>query len=715
MIRIWLFVLVGALLLFGLEPLSGKLVLPRYGGSFQVWTTCLMFFQGTLFLSYLYVHYVAPRIGRWHLVIVCLPLVLMAPLEIRGEPNFEWPVASLLRTLTLSVGAPFFVLATSAVLAQHWLAKSSLAERENPYQLYAASNAGSLVALLGYPLLIEPLIGLSAQRWMWSAGYVVYLVLAFLAYRAGRAGQQITPPAVATAVETQEQAAEVTPEGDGEDRWLAWLLLSMIPSAFLMAVTNLLVLDIGSMPLIWVVPLAIYLASFVLTFGRRPFRSRVLSYSWPQIALIGLVLAGGGYGAANLMAMPLHLFVLFTVCMIGHGELYRLRPSPDHLTRFYLAVSLGGWAGGIFVTLIAPLIFTNLLEYPLCVVALGATLLILRWRDFIAWFYSGSRPLVVSSTGFMVIAIGIAVVATVRRAQDNGETLDVHRSFYGLYRVRQYPAMPADAPKGLRPAEVSADWRMLVHGTTIHGAQRRNGKDRGIPVGYYHPPGSPVAQVLAYRVPGVPLRRAAIVGLGAGGLAAFFDRGEWITFYELDPDNEAIARKHFSYLRDAEARGVAVRVVAGDARIQINNDHEQTPDGSLDVLVVDAFSSDAIPTHLLTEEALALYRKKLTERGILVFHISNRFYNLRPVLRATGASLGLPAFFKQRSGNEPDMGDHEVASIWYVISADENLAAYLGQHDWEVESRVNGVPVISKWTDDYANVLAPLQLRFRLN
>lgn len=689
--QIWRFkalVLLGAVLLFGVEPLVGKLVLPAHGGSFHVWATCLTFFQGALFLGYLYCHVLAPRLGRGHLLLLGLPVVslpLTGLLAFQGRPDPHAPVLSLLAYLLVSVGLPFGLLATTAVVAQRWLHRSGLPEARDPYPLYAASNLGSIVALLGYPIAIEPFVGLRVQRYAWCAGYLVYLALAVLTYP--RRGGADAPPEPAEPAAAEDDAASAPSPGPlRPPRVLYWFLLSMAPSAFLIAVTNVIAVDVGSMPLVWVVPLVIYLLSFVIVF-RRGSRGPwlVVRRFWPEATLVGVYLFATSSSGVGLGSGAAHLAALAFVCLAGHGELHRVRPAPGQLTAYYLVLSLGGWAGGLLVSFVAPVFFTGLWEYPLAAAVLAAAMVVGRWRDLLRWLREEPFPLLVGSC--VLVALVGASLVEYEVISGRRRPLHTTRNFYGVYRVTTQRDPPA---------------RRLYHGTTLHGRQLLEPPGRGLPVSYYHPR-SGLGDVM--RLTADRRRRTAVIGLGAGTTAAYFGPEEEVVFYELDPDVERIAAEWFTYLDDCAADW---RVVPGDARVSLDDDPGAGPAG-FDVILVDAFSSDAIPTHLLTREALALYERRLAEGGYVVFHVSNRYYELRPVLRATAAGLFETAF-KARGR---DLAEHEDATDYCVMRRPEDgLDRLLRLKGWRSGAELDHLPELTPWTDDYASVLVPLWLEW---
>ena len=663
------FVLLGAFLLFAMEPMIGRLLLPDFGGAFHVWTTSLMFFQAALFVGYLYAHLAAERVGRLHLAMLAIPVVLLPPtVRVIGEGG---NVGSLLATLALDFGLPFVALATTGVVSQHWLARSRLADRERPYVLYAWSNVGSLIALLAYALVIEPLIGLTVQRWVWAAGYLAYLAVSVLAFRATRGGMK---------TETIEEGPR---EAVSPARIAYWLALSACPSIFLMAVTNLIALDAGNVPLVWVVPLALYLLTFVLAFadpGRVPQLVRRL---WPHFAIVGLFFFAGADTGGSWSLAIVHLFVLFAVCAAAHAELYDARPSPSRLTLFYLVVSLGGWLGGAFVALLAPSLFLGLYEYPIAIVGLGIAMATFRRRELWAWA-RGPGKIAVGVTSLLIAAIawrvasGAAQPAAVR-------TLEVQRSFYGLYYV-------------VERATSQGPQRVLISGTTGHGRQFLDPSLRGEPLSYYHRQG-PLGDAMAILEARRPTARIGIVGLGVGATAAYAGEGDTIDFFEIDPVVVELAERHFTYLSDARGE---VRTIVGDARLELARIAREEPATRYDLLLVDAFAGDAIPTHLVTLEATELDRSLLAEGGVLLFHVSNRYYDLRPVLARTAGALGLHAATKYQPAPANDLGLDPSQYVVMVESEDE-LAPFLARGF--VPLPPGDGPL---WTDDHASAITAL-------
>jgi spermidine synthase len=665
-----LFVLQGALLMFMLEPMLGRRLVAAHGAGFHVWNTCMMFYSGGLLAGYLYAHWVVPRVGRWHLVFVFASLLWTGAGAV-PEPGFGGPVLSVLFALMKTAAVPFCVLATTSVVAQQWLASSSEPGSDDPYHLYAASNVGSLLGLLAYPLLIEPLLGLEAQGRLWGALLVSYAGVAFV----------LAPRGKIRSGPSAESRAVLGTTAPASSLVSYWFALSMAPSMALLAITNLIANSLGSIPLVWVAPLGVYLATFILAYRTRSGRGPWLRRNAPELCvLLAIALTGS-------LAGPLGL--LFGVALAGHSELHRTRPDPRHLTHYYLVVAAGGWAGAAFVSLVAPHLFSDLYEWPLSLVLLSGTLL------------AGRRlaPIVVPGGGetrrrrVLRLVVIAATAGTLfnffARGLVEGFDAVTLRNPFGVYRIS---STPAGARGDFDAAGTAA--RYLLHGGTVHGLQLSDPERRSDPVGYYHP-ASPLGDVLSSLEGPV---QVAVMGLGTGTASVFFGADDEVTFYELDPDGEGIARRYFSFLDDSEAR---IRVVEGDARLSLARD-PLAPDGHFDLVFLDAFSGDALPAHLLTREAMQLYMRKLSEDGILLVHVSSRFYEFEPIVKAAAEALGLAGVTAQST---PPLAPMEMSARAYLLARrPERLAAY-EQRGWQ---RHDAVRAATLWTDDYVNVLAPL-------
>jgi len=609
--------------------------------------------------------------------LVWLPLVNWIGLAPPGDGDPAW---SLLFQLTLHIALPFGILATTSVIAQSWFTRSDTSG-SSPYPLYASSNAGSILALLAYIALFEPLLGLRVQRSLWYVGYLVYVVLAWRCWRMAASNPKKVAPAI-------------RPSSDIKGSILtSWLLLSALPSAFMLAVSNVITLELGSVPLVWILPLVLYLLSYVFTFGRRQWISPTLLHAfWPAAVVCGLsslyFVAGG-----NLWVFAAHLVALFALAMVGHGELHRLRPPPEQLTVFYLAIAFGGWMGSMAVSLVAPILFNSLAEYPIIVGVFGLTILILRKGDLLGALRR--HPLLSGLGASVALALPFLI-----KTNDLGTVTKVisqHRNYYGIYRVVNQPLKQDKFPNLSEEELYDLGQRQLVHGSTIHGSQVLHPISRRSPTSYYHRAG-PLGDILG---DANKARNIAVIGLGVGTCAAYFQEGESLTFYELDPAIVNIAQNFFTYLVDCPAK---VRTVLGDARLQL----EQAPDHSYDTILVDAFNSDAIPTHLLTREALSLYDKKLAPQGTLIFHTSSRYYDLLGVIKSTSAN-SWKALFKEQT--EENLQVFQSSSSYCVLRRKGDAVSALLAAGWR---SMEGYPnECSPWSDDYINTLRPLYLMLR--
>jgi len=666
-------IFLGAFLLFLVEPLVAKMLLPLFGGSAAVWLAALLFFQGALLAGYLYADRLSRKIparlqAAVHFALLAAALLFL-PLAPRGVAMAEalGPTARVLWVLVATAGVPFLALAATGPLVQAFWAR---VRAGSPYRLYALSNLGSMLGLLAYPALVEPALGLRAQSLVWSAGFAVFAVLCgALALRVRGA-----PPAAA--------AGGVSPEPALADR-LGWVALPLCSSALLSAVTSDLTLNVAPIPLLWVLPLAAYLLSFVLCFqSERVYRrglwlvafAAALGYlAWRAKAPMR-----GEYPVAEIGASIAGLFVC---CMVLHGELARIKPAPRHLTRYYFWLALGGALGGAFVAVLAPLIFRSDLDLPCSLVASALAVASLLWsaRPSLYGF-----PLARVSRAALVLGIAVLSGAlAVREAQVRRRSVFFDRDFYGSLRVEDEAGAPGEK------------LRTLVHGTTVHGSERISASGPGEPLGYY---GADSGVALALRALGKerPSIRVGIVGLGAGVLAAFCRPSDEYAFYEIDPLMERVAKEQFGFLR----RCARQRVVLGDARITLG----AAPDQRLDALVVDAFSGDSVPVHLLTVEAFRLFDRHLAPGGLLVLHVSNRFLDLEPVVASAAERIGWKAYVVH------DEGDQEkflYSTRWMLVVRDPALLARLDLEEEGAEA-VRVPPRFRPWTDDHSNLVAVL-------
>jgi spermidine synthase len=680
-------VFLGAFLLFSMEPLVGRLLVPYFGGAVHVWLICLMFFQAMLLVGYLYAHLFAQKVGPWHLLLLLLPLINL-PLGVVTEPSPQAPLTTLLGVLVAQFALPFAVLSTTAVVAQLWLAHSTLGQDHNPYPLYAASNAGSLIALLGYPFFVEPLSGVKFQSLLWTIGYIFYGVLAVFAWFTIQPGKR-------PLTRTREGQRKVLSQASPTIRLYAqWLLLSALPSAFLLTVTNFIALEVGSFPMIWVIPLALYLCSFIITFRTPGGIPGSLGRFWPHLLLTCLMIYLLPINSAGWGMIIFTTALFFVICLIAHGTLYELRPSVDHLTVYYLLIAVGGFIGGISISLIAPVILSGLYEYP---ILLGALAIVFAWLSpapLYFWRKTSSPIMHWGNMAIIVCLLGTLLIYNIRYfTQLSSESKFRHRNFYGTYRVIDIP-----------PSEKTEAFRKLIHGMTLHGAQLLDKEKEGIPITYYHK-GGPIADV--YEVVPSP-RHLAVVGLGAGVLSSYTRPYDSLTYYEIDPDNEKIARDWFTFLAKSKA---PVSIVIGDGRLSLQNKKKDSR--PYDVITIDAFSGDGIPTHLLTLEAVKVYLSHLSADGMLLFHISNRYYDLLPLMKAMGEQLKLYGV-RNIPLKKASIGKYDSPALCVVFSRKAANLQPLIQRGWVPFSDHDGIAKTVPWTDDYINILSPLLGSFKV-
>jgi hypothetical protein len=703
-----------ALLLFLVQPMFARLLLPLLGGSPSVWTACMLFFQTALLAGYLYAHATVRLLGTrrqalLHVAIVFLPFLVL-PISVASEAargSATEPIAWLLKTSTIAVGLPFVVLATSAPLLQRWFSATGHAAARDPYFLYAASNTGSFVALVSYPTLLEPALSLRNQTTIWAIGYGVAALLTVACALVLRRGSRH---------ENQQHAAiePVTPLS--HTRRLRWIALSFVPSSLMLAVTAYLSTDVAPVPLLWTVPLALYLLTFILTFGSRAgafvtASSRALPFS---LLLVVLLLVQDSSLPSFWLTVAVHLATFTLLAVLCHAALAADRPAPEHLTEFYLLLSVGGALGGIFNTLVAPYVFTGIGEYPL-LLGVGCLVLGLFGRgqrsgtSLKAWITPVAAAALVAGAlagqrwallepAFASVIVVIAIVLCFSLSRDAlrfgtaillvvvahaslggahyGRVLYAERTFFGVYRVA---------------TDTSRRLITLFHGTTNHGRQHV-GSATPEPLTYYHRD-SPIADVFRTRATS-DTQSVGVIGLGVGSLAYYSRPGQQWWFYEIDPEVERIARdeRYFGFL---SACGDACRVIIGDARLTLGS-HDVVHD----VIVLDAFSSDAIPVHLMTREAIALYLSRLAPEGVLAFHISNRHLDLKPVLARLARDHEL--IVRARVDTSPnDNRTGRSGSHWVVLGRSRQaLGPLWSEPAWSSPS-VDAQPA---WTDDFSNI-----------
>jgi SAM-dependent methyltransferase len=745
-------ILVSAFLLFQVQPVIAKIILPWFGGSAAVWTTCLLFFQMVLLLGYLYAHAVVRYLKPRKQMLLHCGLLLVSAAALPIYPRLAWkpggteePTFAILRLLALSVGLPYFLLSTTGPLLQAWYARRF--KGAMPYRLYALSNAGSMFALLSYPALFEPVFGTHLQAAIWSIAYGVFILLcAFTAVRFGNS---------AVMEHAEDSSAAQRP---GRRQYALWLLLPACASVLLLAITNHLTQNVAAIPFLWVVPLSIYLLTFILCFEGSGWYRR---NPYLQLLAVGIASMACATGVDAVGSLPIKILVplfsmgLFTCCMVCHGELARLKPHPRYLTHFYLMISAGGALGGLLVALVAPRIFSALYELQLGLAACALlTLVVLSGDSEMAWFrrllppriavpaacavglagaalydfrgqvvslgdwfmllflkkweapdeFLTSAVLVLLAIGSLLLlvalrklrvrgalgAIGVELIGMLLIGylafQVRGLTADYRvtvRNFYGALKVRDSG-----------PASDLTSTRTLTHGTINHGEQYLNPARRDLPTTYYGP-NTGVGVAIREKGKSKALR-VGVIGLGTGTLAAYGRPGDYFRFYEINPLVLRLARTEFTFLGDCKAK---LEVAMGDARLSLEREAPE----HFDVLAVDAFSSDSIPVHLLTREAMQVFYRHLNPDGVLAVHVSNRYLDLAPVVAGEARATGKLA----RVVDTDDDDTQDVfGATWVLLTSP---AAGFGKEELSSSAEIKSTRHIRLWTDDYSNLFQILR------
>uniref|UniRef100_Q07PR2 Uncharacterized protein n=1 Tax=Rhodopseudomonas palustris (strain BisA53) TaxID=316055 RepID=Q07PR2_RHOP5 len=724
-----------ALLLFSVQPLFTKMVLPRLGGSPAVWSVAMVFFQSLLLGGYAYAHYLMRLKSRTIPVIVHLLLLLIAflglPLSIAGgwgTPPDSGTAFWLLGLFAVSIGLPFFALAANNPLLQAWFVRTGHPDGVDPYFLYAASNIGSFLALLSYPVLLEPMLTLRAQNLAWTGGYALLIFLIL-----GCGWLLLRSPAAASLPDDAADEAAPAPSWALRARWI---FLAAVPSGLLIAVTAHISTDVAAAPLLWVLPLSLYLLTWVLVFQSRPLLPHKWMVALQPVAIAAVIVLLAFGGEQNLLlTLGGHQLCFFIIAMACHGELARTRPAASHLTGFYVALSFGGMVGGLFAGLLAPYTFSWIAEYPillalaalarptmlepfpaisrwywLVLAGVAAALIVPVWTGgaTFAWLES-NRVVMIGDVAALavIVALGLRanrwkVVATFVMAMvllraypaDDGRVETV-RSFFGVHKIVVTP---------------NGQYHVLMHGTTIHGAQKMLNDDgsavtgRPEPISYYHADGGIGQGIAAIRArKGAPLK-VAVIGLGSGTLTCAAASGEDWKFFEIDQTMVDTARdpKHFTFVQNCAPN---LQPVMGDARLTFA--HE--PDGAYDLIIVDAYSSDAIPIHLATQEAMAIYKAKLSPQGTVLMHVSNRNLELSSVVVGIAGANDLKSWvFNEDSGRDAEY----IFSTQVVVSArnEADVGRLAGSDQWKLTEVADARSV---WTDDYSNVLGAVWRRLR--
>ncbi|HLX79063.1 MAG TPA: fused MFS/spermidine synthase [Burkholderiales bacterium] len=673
-------VFTSAFLLFLVQPIIAKQILPWFGGNASVWTVCMVFFQLVLLGGYAYADAVSRKLAPRsqavvHTVLLAASLAflpILASESWKPGPGTE-PSLRILLLLASTIGLPYFLLSTTGPLVQAWFARSF--PSGTVYRLFALSNLASLMALVAYPPVIEPAFALQSQSYAWSALYVVFAVLcACSAWKA--AGNSVAAKDFSSEEKNQEQPAPRASD------YALWLALSALGSLMLLAVTSHITQNIASVPFVWIVPLVLYLLSFILVFdvGGARGRSGWYSRKWGLPLLFVMLLAMSWTLYENLGVMKIRYAIalycagLFAACMFCHGELAAMRPAPRYLTRFYLMVSAGGAAGGLFVGLIAPRIFHIFLELPIALIACGTLAALLSWRT--------ARGPSAGRFAYAVPAAALAVTGAVAWhvyqyvAYIGSDAILMTRNFYGTLRVKQY--------------DRSGDGkitRALVHGVINHGWEYVDPATRAQPISYFGP-GSGIAKALDFY--NQRPRRVGIIGLGVGSFTAWGKTGDYFRIYELDPDVVKIAREQFWYLPDAKAK---IDIVVGDGRLSMERD----PPQNFDLISVDAFSSDAIPMHLLTREALRAYKRHLAPGGVIVYNVTNRFVNLPPLIKLVAEAEGMKVLLM-----DDDPTEEKYSGTSYVLVTDN--PKFLADKRFAGADDIEPIKGLQTWTDGFSNL-----------
>jgi SAM-dependent methyltransferase len=658
-------IFLSAFLLFLVQPVLAKQILPWFGGAAIVWTTCMVFFQLVLLLGYAYAHGLTRLRPRAQLAIhAALLLASLALLPATPDPSWkpaggDNPVARILALLFATIGLPYFLLSSTSPLVQSWFARAF--PGTSPYPLFALSNLASMGALLGYPFVLEPWLRNAEQSAYWSMGFALFVLLALALAWTSRDLPRLEDAASAAA------AAEPAPP----PRQVAlWLLLSAMGSVMLLAVSNHLTQNISSIPLLWVVPLAIYLFTFILCFEGRAWyrRDAYLGLLLWLLCMMGWFLADKSLQFELLWHIGVFSIGLFVVCMFCHGELALRRPAPRHLTLFYLMVSLGGVLGGVLVGIVAPVTLPAYLELDVAIIVVAAIALVVNVR----------RPLPIAVLFVIVFAFTIGcLVYRVRNVMEG--TVFIERNYYGVLRVKESRS---------RLDDVDTAYRSLVHGAILHGEQWQSEKYRRSATTYYKVTSGIGRALLAHE--GKPIR-VGIIGLGAGSIAVYGDGDDVYRFYDIDPAVVRVANTYFTYLKDSPAK---IDIVVGDARLSLER---ETPQG-FDVLAIDAFSGDSIPVHLITYDAVTQYLRHLKPDGVIAFHVSNRFLDLKPVILAIAEKHGLEFAYIHETGDEGS-----TTSDWVLVT--RNKALIYREGIVEAIEPVAPRPDWNLWTDDFNNLV----------
>jgi hypothetical protein len=709
-----------AALLFWVQPLIAKMLVPLLGGAASVWNTCMVFFQALLLAGYAYALLISQKLSLRNQAIVHALLLLAAGLvlpftistrALASLPTQSSPIPWLLTTLLITIGPPFLLLSATAPLLQRWFSHSTHRSARDPYFLYAVSNAGSMLALLGFPFLLEPAFAIKTQSWIWAAGYavlVVFVMTCAIVLQSRRAAPPV-PAHVDEPVVKIESAQRVE-----------WVLLAFVPSSLMLGVTTYIATDVASVPLIWIIPLALYLLTFILAFANKQIiKLHVTSIVFPVALLVLGTFMILQPRVTTWVTIALHLLVFFFAALVSHQRLAQSRPHVSKLPEYYLWIAVGGVLGGIFNALVAPLVFSMPFEYPAAIVLACLVRPITTQENTTRSWMRITFPLIIFSLTFglaltvprfgfparmetglvlllplmvcfafsfrrpLVFALSFAafLFAAIPYVNAQVQTLTTMRNFFGVWRVT---------------TSRNDQFRRLYHGSTVHGIQMNDEARKCEATSYYHKDG-PVGQILEIYNGKPVVRPVAATGLGAGTLGTYSREGQEWDFYDIDPSIVAIASdpRYFTFFSDC-TKG-SHRVILGDARLRL----KEAPAGKYGLLLMDAFSSDSVPAHLLTTEAMDLYRSKLSDDGMLAFHISNRYLNLEPLLSGLSHRAGFSAFIRK---DEERGVIGKYPSVWIVMARNDSMLGTIASDSrWR---RVEGDIV---WTDDFSNILSLLK------
>jgi len=655
----------GSFLLFQLELIIAKMILPYYGGSYYVWTTCMVFFTSVLFLGYAFVdqvfHYIKPKIY----VFIHLFLLLLAcatfPFQIGKEAYATSSVLNILVVLTLTIGPVFFLLSMTSPLIQKWLALSKIAAGQDPYFLYSASNWGSMIGLLSFPFLFEAFLDVGSQLKIWYGLFVIYGIL--LIFCRPQKVKNVSQKKISLPLQQK----------------IYWLALSASGVALMLVITSIITSEIGSIPLLWIIPLCIYLFTLVLNFKRKPWYPATLRRAITAVVFIWTIVILFTHNTyLSFLFMVMQYFVLFLGCMICHRKLYLAKPGEKGLTQFYFYMGLGGFVGSLIVCIGIPAWGRNIsnaaLDYAVAISLFGIAFLIGDFNKIKRHFRENFKVASSLTIGFIFCLVG----GTYFMLHDQKSVYSI-RNFYGHYRILDINGV-----------------RNFIHGVTIHGRQYLDVKRRFKPISYFHHQ-SPVANIFKIKK---KFKRVGVLGLGIGSLILYSKKGQDWDFYEIDPDVVVMAKEHFSHLEYGE---VLPKTIVGDGRLAL----EKVENGHYDVLFMDAFSSDSIPTHLITKEAINIYLNKVDTNGLIVFNITNRYLDLKKVLVSVAKDLKLSYTSKAKKIMDPELGPSN--SEWFVISRKKEIVQGLIEKQNWINYQNKKISPIRVWTDSYVNILAALR------